>query len=161
MCHHSFTCSTFMAYECLIVDHECNEVHPQRLYTHKPQCRCDCTLPVDEYGCGGTVSLVGSLELQVSFAEYRLFYRALLQMWPGILKMNNPQSWHMNDSWLTMTHSRVPHMIHIHDTWMPHCGSWMPFRMSDTSIRCLSRRVCSFCNNGTYQSTVDVHSLWQ
>jgi len=30
--------------------------------------------------------LVGSLKLQVSFAEYRLFYRALLQKRPVILR---------------------------------------------------------------------------
>jgi len=34
----------------------------------------------------GWLRLVGSLKLQVSFAEYRLFYRALLQKRPVILK---------------------------------------------------------------------------
>ena len=34
----------------------------------------------------GWLRLVGSLKLQVSFAEYRLFYRALLQKRPIILK---------------------------------------------------------------------------
>jgi len=34
----------------------------------------------------GWLRLVGSLELQVSFAEYRLFYRALLQKRPIILR---------------------------------------------------------------------------
>jgi len=32
----------------------------------------------------GWLRLVGSLKLEVSFAEYRLFYRALLQKWPVI-----------------------------------------------------------------------------
>ena len=34
----------------------------------------------------GWLRLVGSLKLQVSFAEYRLFYRALLQKRPVIFK---------------------------------------------------------------------------
>jgi len=34
----------------------------------------------------GWLRLVGSLELQVSFAEYRLFYKALLQKRPVILR---------------------------------------------------------------------------
>jgi len=34
----------------------------------------------------GWQRLVGSLKLQVSFAEYRLFYRALLQKRPTILR---------------------------------------------------------------------------
>jgi len=34
----------------------------------------------------GWLRLVGSLKLQVSFAEYSLFYRALLQMRPVILR---------------------------------------------------------------------------
>ena len=34
----------------------------------------------------GWLPLVGSLKLQVSFAEYRLFYRALLQKTPIILR---------------------------------------------------------------------------
>jgi len=34
----------------------------------------------------GWLRLVGSLKLQVSFAEYRLFYRALLQKRPIILR---------------------------------------------------------------------------
>jgi len=35
----------------------------------------------------GWLRLVGSLKLQVSFAEYRLFYRALLQKIPIILRI--------------------------------------------------------------------------
>jgi len=34
----------------------------------------------------GWLQLVGALKLQVSFAEYRLFYRALLQKRPVILR---------------------------------------------------------------------------
>ena len=34
----------------------------------------------------GWLRLVGSLKLWVSFAEHRLFYRALLQMSPAILR---------------------------------------------------------------------------
>jgi len=34
----------------------------------------------------GWLRLVGSFKLQVSFAEYGLFYRALLRKWPVILK---------------------------------------------------------------------------
>jgi len=35
----------------------------------------------------GRLQLVGSIKLQVSFAEYRLFYRALLQKRPIILSI--------------------------------------------------------------------------
>ena len=38
------------------------------------------------YGGMGWLRLVGSLKLQVSFAEYSLFYRALLQKRPIILR---------------------------------------------------------------------------
>jgi len=36
--------------------------------------------------CMGWLRLVGSLKVQVSFAEYRLFYRALWQKRPMILR---------------------------------------------------------------------------
>ena len=45
---------------------------------------CIYLWPVDENM--GWLRLVGSLELQVSFAEYSLFYRALLQKGPIILR---------------------------------------------------------------------------
>jgi len=38
------------------------------------------------YTCMGWLRLVGSLKLQVSFAEYRLFYRSLLQKRPTLLR---------------------------------------------------------------------------
>jgi len=39
-----------------------------------------------EKRCMGWLRLVGSLKLHFSFAEYRLFYRVLLQKWPIILR---------------------------------------------------------------------------
>jgi len=42
--------------------------------------------PYQRYGHMGWLRLVGSLKLQVSFAEYRLFYRALLQKRPIFLR---------------------------------------------------------------------------
>ena len=40
----------------------------------------------------GRLRLVGSLKLQVSFAEYRLFYRVLLQKRPVILFFPSSQT---------------------------------------------------------------------
>jgi len=45
---------------------------------------CDMTRPY-EWNKGG-LRLVGSLKLQVCFAEYRVFYRALLQKRPVFLR---------------------------------------------------------------------------
>ena len=45
---------------------------------------CDMTRPY-EWNKGG-LRLVGSLKLQVCFAEYRLFYKALLQKRPMIFR---------------------------------------------------------------------------
>jgi len=42
---------------------------------------------IDGYIDMGWLRLVGSIKLQVSFAEYRLFYRALLQKRPIILSI--------------------------------------------------------------------------
>ena len=42
------------------------------------------------YNRMGWLRLVGSLELQVSFAEYRLFYRTLLQKRPTIVNFKEP-----------------------------------------------------------------------
>ena len=41
---------------------------------------------LDSYSCMGLLRLVGSLKLQVSFAEYSLFFRAPLQKRPVILR---------------------------------------------------------------------------
>ena len=41
---------------------------------------------VSSFSTMGWLRLVGSLELQVSFAEYRLFHKALLQKRPVILR---------------------------------------------------------------------------
>ena len=49
---------------------------------YKSKSTCVCVLNM-YYGC---LRLVGSLKLQVSVAEYSLFYRALLQMRPIILR---------------------------------------------------------------------------
>ena len=53
----------------------------------------------------GWLRLVGSLKLQVSFAEYRLFYRDLLQkkptIWRSLRIVATPYTWvwpHQNDS---------------------------------------------------------------
>ena len=48
--------------------------------------RCGVWDGWQEYAAMGWLPLVGSLKLQVSFAEYRLFYRALLQKRPIILR---------------------------------------------------------------------------
>jgi len=40
----------------------------------------------DRFRCKGWLRLVGSSKLWVSFAEYRVFYRALLQKRPVILR---------------------------------------------------------------------------
>jgi len=54
----------------------------------------DCSLC---YGrCTGWLRLVGSLKLKVSFAEYRLFHRALLQMRPIIFMETTTRSHHIS-----------------------------------------------------------------
>jgi len=56
-------------------------------------CVCVCVCSYQEYGShhnmGGWLELIGSLKLQVSFAEYHLFYRALLQKRSIILEPTN------------------------------------------------------------------------
>jgi len=52
-------------------------------YDSMPPCKCVCLI-LNVYM--GWLRLVGSLKLQVSFAEYRLFYRVLLQKRPTILR---------------------------------------------------------------------------
>ena len=62
--------------------------------TPPPQCDIRATLRVGQSSLGvvrvvqsmGWLRLVGSLKKQVSFAKYRLFYRALLQKRPIILR---------------------------------------------------------------------------
>jgi len=57
----------------------------------------------------GWLHPVGSLKLQVSFAEYRLFYRALLQTRPVILRsvliVATPYQWCEREDRATATHS--------------------------------------------------------
>jgi len=71
--------------------------------------------------------LVGSLKLQVSFAEYRLFYRALLQERPIILRsllMVATPYFILQFSWLiTLPHTRhtLPHTRHTHDWVFEWC----------------------------------------
>ena len=71
--------------------------------------------------CKGWLRLVGSLQLWVSFAEYRLYCRALLQKRPIILRsllveatlhdesIRMTQLMHMSN----MTHSHVSHAMHM------------------------------------------------
>ena len=82
----------------------------------------------------GWLRLVGSLKLQVSFAEYSLFYRALLQNRPVILRgllivatpydMTHPYVWHASFLCVTclihmcdMTHPYVWHDSFTCVTW--------------------------------------------
>jgi len=53
--------------------------------------------------CMGWLSLVGSLKIQVSFAGYSLFYRALLQKRPMFLESLQivATSYNMNDVYIT------------------------------------------------------------
>jgi len=65
----------------------------------------------------GWLRLIGSLKIQVSFAEYSLFYRAGLQKRPIILRslliVATPYTW-------DMTHSYVWHASFICVTWLIH-----------------------------------------
>ena len=55
------------------------------MYIYKYICMCVC-MSVDMYWIAmGWLHVVGSLKLQVSFVEYSLFYRALLQKRPVFL----------------------------------------------------------------------------
>ena len=99
----------------------------------------------------GWLRLVGSLKVQVSFAEYRLFYRALLQKRPTFLGSllivatsyhNNERishkyvgdttAWmshvtHMNESCHTyewvMSHTWMSHVTHMNET--QHTSEWV------------------------------------
>jgi len=62
----------------------------------------------------GWLRLVGSLKLQVSSAEYRLFYRALLQKRPSKPKIEDLFNL-LQFSWSVISHINVP--CHI---WMRH-----------------------------------------
>ena len=55
------------------------------IYSYMYICVCDTSLLGGGLGMGW-LRLVGSLKLQVSFAENSLFYRALLQKRPIILR---------------------------------------------------------------------------
>jgi len=98
----------------------------------------------------GWLRLVGSLKLQVSFAEYCLFYRSLLQkrpvIWRSLLVAATPHGWfifhmwmshvqHMNESCRTkewvMSHIGISHinMCRSHVTYsllflLPASGCW-------------------------------------
>jgi len=78
----------------------------------------------------GWLRLVGSLKLQVSFAEYRLFYRALLQKRPAILSslliVATPYLYTRSANCTTLGHTAAP------------CNT-----MQHTATRC---RTCITCN---------------
>ena len=68
----------------------------------------------------GWLRLVGTLKAQVSFAEYSLFYRALLQMRPIILRSLqvvatpyvNASRWVTHCAWVTVRATQ--HSVYIH-----------------------------------------------
>jgi len=65
----------------------------------------------------GWLELVGSIKLQVSFPEYRLFYRALLQKRPIILSILLTVATPYSSGWsLPLTHTtHTQHTQHIHE----------------------------------------------
>jgi len=79
----------------------------------------------------GWLRWVASIKLQVSFAEYRLFYRDLLQKRPIILSIlvseASPQDWQAFDSYawnamlllsLSVSLSLPPSLTHTHTSWV-------------------------------------------
>jgi len=79
----------------------------------------------------GRLRLVSSLKLQVSFAEYRLFYRALLQKRPVLLR--------------SLLIVATPYMIHVPITgWRRPIGCLkvqVVFRKRATNYRALLRKM--------------------
>jgi len=59
----------------------------------------ECTLP-NTYKCMGWLRFVGSMKLQVSFAKYSLFDRALLQKRPVILSILLTKATPYVDMWI-------------------------------------------------------------
>jgi len=59
--------------------HMCDMWQEKKFLSHRQRCPCVRRMRVHVFSCMGWLRLVGSLEWQVSFAEYSLFYRALLQ----------------------------------------------------------------------------------
>jgi len=95
----------------------------------------------------GWLRLVGSLKLQVSFTEYRLFYRALLQKRPTILRslliVATPYLWSIilmclfllnDDIW--KLHTKVTHRTHRRGTW----------QKDDVSCVCDTQNDDVFCH---------------
>ena len=66
--------------------------------------------------CMGWLRSVGSIKLQVSFAEYRLFYRALLQKRPIILSILLTKATPYDQ---VITHVWMSHVTHMNESF-PH-----------------------------------------
>ena len=112
--------------------------------------------------------IIGSIKLQVSFAEYRLFYRALLQKRPIIQEKDRAvaREWSCGASgtcvpWLihmcTMTHSHVWHDSLPYKTWLIHiCAmthshmchdsfAYVPWHIQTSDVPHLSRDSSKSC----------------
>jgi len=99
--------------------------------------------------CVGWLRLVGSLKSQVSFAEYRLFYRALLpkrpMIWRSLLVEATPthifytwdvsQSHMRHDSCVTLANSRTTsHMWKSNVTHMNKRKKWQNVKLHQHSV---------------------------
>ena len=119
----------------------------------------------------GWLRLVGSLKLQVSFAEYRLFYRALLQKRPLLLRsllivatpclygiVSEEDLSHcmcLTHDWLT-SHMRVSHVTYMIEMTSRHISQFVNWSMSH-----ISRAWMKSCARVTWRLWIaSCHVTW-
>ena len=100
----------------------------------------------------GWLRVLGSLKLQVSFAEYRLFYKALLHKRPIILRspliVATPYVLLSANIWLLACLYERHVETHVCDMTLPHRAyhTTMPMRHVEYE-RVLSHRFCSWVHD--------------
>jgi len=104
-----------------------------QLYTHFTLCR---------EGSNGWLQLIGSLKLQVSFAEYSLFYRALLQKRP-IYKMSSTFIWSLCKMNIELSIQYSEFKSHTHTHTHTHIGVNQIREISILLALCVCVYVCA------------------
>ena len=101
-------------YVCIYMFRYCRHTTFQRIHMYAQRiftCEYMYTHHMCAYIDMGWLRLVGSLKLQVSFAEYRLFYRALLQKRPMILRSLLIEATPYMHLWALFTHDVLETLI--------------------------------------------------
>jgi len=93
----------------------------------------------------GWLQLVGSLKLHVSFAEYSLFYRALLQQRPMILRslLVVATAYHVIHEWIT-PHIWMRDVTHTHKH-TEDLPKWREIVASPFSYVCVTHKIVCVC----------------